>query len=142
MLRCCTFSAFQKCIVVWCTGTCPTSLLKRSADLCGAARGARGQLQAKQGERERGGHVQSHRQDRVHYVLRQLVGHTDSQGVLEANIALSKRRTEGLTSLMASAYGVAVHSVSALGVAELATVARNHGEEGGAKNRRMELVPR
>ena len=72
----------------------------------------------------------------------QVVGHTDSQGVLEANIALSKRRTEGLTSLMASAYGVAAHRVSALGVAELATVASNNGEEGRAKNRRMELVPR
>lgn len=67
-----------------------------------------------------------------------VVGHTDNQGVLESNIALSKRGAEAVTAALAGSYGVAA---SAFGVADLAPVASNTGEEGRAKNRRVELVP-
>ena len=70
-----------------------------------------------------------------------VVGHTDNQGALDANIALSKRRAEAVTAALASSYGVAANRLSAFGVADLAPVASNSGEEGRAKNRRVELVP-
>ena len=70
-----------------------------------------------------------------------VVGHTDNQGALESNIALSKRRAESVTAALASSYGVAANRLSAFGVADLAPVASNSGEEGRAKNRRVELVP-
>ncbi len=70
-----------------------------------------------------------------------VVGHTDNQGALEANIALSKRRAEAVTAALANTYGVAANRLSAFGVADLAPVASNSGEEGRAKNRRVELVP-
>lgn len=70
-----------------------------------------------------------------------VVGHTDNQGALDSNIALSKRRAEAVTAALASSYGVAANRLSAFGVADLAPVASNSGEEGRAKNRRVELVP-
>ena len=70
-----------------------------------------------------------------------VVGHTDNQGALESNIALSKRRAEAVTAALASSYGIAANRLSAFGVADLAPVASNSGEEGRAKNRRVELVP-
>jgi len=70
-----------------------------------------------------------------------VVGHTDNQGALDANIALSKRRAEAVTAALASSYGVAANRLSAFGVADLTPVANNSGEEGRAKNRRVELVP-
>ena len=70
-----------------------------------------------------------------------VVGHTDNQGALESNITLSKRRAEAVTAALASSYGVAANRLAAFGVADLAPVASNSGEEGRAKNRRVELVP-
>ncbi len=70
-----------------------------------------------------------------------VVGHTDNQGALESNITLSKRRAEAVTAALSNSYGVAANRLSAFGVADLAPVASNNGEEGRAKNRRVELVP-
>jgi OOP family OmpA-OmpF porin len=70
-----------------------------------------------------------------------VVGHTDNQGALDSNIALSKRRAEAVTAALASTYGIAAQRLSAFGVADLAPVASNSAEEGRAKNRRVELVP-
>ena len=70
-----------------------------------------------------------------------VVGHTDNQGVLDSNIALSKRRAEAVTAALASSYGIAANRLSAFGVADLAPIASNSSEEGRAKNRRVELVP-
>ena len=47
-----------------------------------------------------------------------------------------------MTAVLESAYGVAACRFYAFCAARLTLVARNDGEEGGAKNRRMELVPR
>lgn len=70
-----------------------------------------------------------------------VVGHTDNQGGLDSNIALSKRRAEAVNAALASQYGIAAGRLSAFGVADLAPVASNTDEAGRAKNRRVELVP-
>ena len=70
-----------------------------------------------------------------------VVGHTDNQGGLESNIALSKRRAEAVNAALASQHGIAASRLSAFGVADLAPVASNMEEAGRAKNRRVELVP-
>ena len=70
-----------------------------------------------------------------------VVGHTDNQGGLDANLALSKRRAEAVDAALVSQYGIAASRLSAFGVADLAPVASNAAEDGRAKNRRVELVP-
>lgn len=70
-----------------------------------------------------------------------VVGHTDNQGSLDSNIALSKRRAEAVNAALASQYGVAASRLSAFGVADLTPVASNTDEGGRTKNRRVELVP-
>ncbi len=70
-----------------------------------------------------------------------VVGHTDNQGALDANISLSKRRAEAVNAALASQYGIGAARLSAFGVADLAPVASNAAEDGRAKNRRVELVP-
>lgn len=70
-----------------------------------------------------------------------VVGHTDNQGGLDSNIALSKRRAEAVNAALASQHGIAAARLSAFGVADLAPVASNTDEMGRAKNRRVELVP-
>jgi OmpA-OmpF porin, OOP family len=70
-----------------------------------------------------------------------VVGHTDNQGSLDSNIALSKRRAEAVNSSLASQHGIAAGRLAAFGVADLAPIASNSDEAGRAKNRRVELVP-
>lgn len=70
-----------------------------------------------------------------------VVGHTDNQGGLDSNIALSKRRAEAVNAALSSQHGIAAGRLSAYGVADLAPVASNTDEAGRAKNRRVELVP-
>lgn len=69
-----------------------------------------------------------------------LVGHTDSVGALEANIALSKRRAEAVRDRLVGDYGVAPERVAAEGMGYLAPVASNLTAEGREKNRRVEAV--
>jgi OmpA-OmpF porin, OOP family len=70
-----------------------------------------------------------------------VVGHTDNQGSLDSNIALSKRRAEAVIAALASQHSIAAARLLAFGVADLAPVASNADEPGRAKNRRVELVP-
>ena len=70
-----------------------------------------------------------------------VVGHTDNQGGLESNIALSKRRAEAVNAALATQYGVAPARLAGYGVADLAPVASNRDDAGRAKNRRVELLP-
>lgn len=70
-----------------------------------------------------------------------VVGHTDNQGSLDSNIALSKRRAESVNAALAAQHGIAGARLSAFGVADLAPVASNADEAGRTKNRRVELVP-
>ena len=70
-----------------------------------------------------------------------VVGHTDSQGSIESNFELSKRRALAIKAALSSQYGVADARTAAHGVAHLAPVASNSDDAGRAKNRRVELVP-
>lgn len=71
-----------------------------------------------------------------------VVGHTDNVGSYEFNLGLSKKRAEAVVAALAAEYGISASRLTANGVASLAPVAVNSTEEGRAKNRRVELVPR
>jgi OOP family OmpA-OmpF porin len=70
-----------------------------------------------------------------------IVGHSDNQGSLEANIALSKRRAEAVRTALITR-GVAAERLEAHGVGYLAPVSTNLTEAGRTLNRRVELVLR
>lgn len=69
-----------------------------------------------------------------------IVGHTDNQGTVESNLALSQRRAEAVVAALAGRYKVDAGRLRARGVASFAPVASNRSEAGRAKNRRVELV--
>jgi OOP family OmpA-OmpF porin len=70
-----------------------------------------------------------------------IVGHSDNEGALDANIALSRRRAEAVRSALIE-HGVAAERLDAHGVGYLAPVVSNATEEGRLRNRRVELVVR
>jgi len=85
--------------------------------------------------------------DEMGYFLQQnagvavyVVGHTDNQGKLDHNLSLSQRRADAVVNALASEYKIARSRLLGKGIANLAPVASNQGEEGRAKNRRVELV--
>jgi len=69
-----------------------------------------------------------------------LVGHTDTVGGLEPNIALSRARAASVRSMLVENYGVAVGRIDAEGMGYLAPIASNLTEEGRDRNRRVEAV--
>lgn len=69
-----------------------------------------------------------------------VVGHTDSVGSFNSNLALSRRRAEAVTAALVAEYGIDSGRLTSNGVASLAPVASNATDEGRAKNRRVELV--
>lgn len=69
-----------------------------------------------------------------------VVGHTDTQGAVDANLALSQRRAEAVTTALATGYKIDAARLKARGVASFAPVATNRTEAGRAKNRRVELI--
>ncbi|MBD3679921.1 MAG: OmpA family protein [Rhodobacteraceae bacterium] len=69
-----------------------------------------------------------------------LVGHSDADGSLEANIALSKARAASVAERLVQEYGVAAGQVSSDGVGFLMPLASNLTEEGRTQNRRVEVV--
>jgi outer membrane protein OmpA-like peptidoglycan-associated protein len=69
-----------------------------------------------------------------------VVGHTDNQGGLAHNLELSKARAASVAKALETQYGVAAARLSAFGNGPYAPVASNDGEDGRAKNRRVELV--
>ncbi len=69
-----------------------------------------------------------------------VVGHTDSSGSLEVNIAVSRRRAEAVRDRLIGAYGVSADQVIAGGMGFLAPVASNLTSEGREANRRVEAV--
>ncbi len=71
-----------------------------------------------------------------------VVGHTDNVGGFEFNLGLSKKRADAVVAALTREYGIAANRLTPNGVASLAPVAVNTTEEGRAKNRRVELVPR
>lgn len=69
-----------------------------------------------------------------------LVGHTDSAGSLEANIALSKQRAGSVLERLVSAYGISRTQLEAEGMGYLAPIASNVTAEGRQANRRVEVI--
>ena len=69
-----------------------------------------------------------------------IVGHTDNQGGVEANMALSLRRAQAVAAALAKDYKIDAGRLSARGVANFSPLASNDAEAGRAKNRRVELV--
>lgn len=69
-----------------------------------------------------------------------LVGHTDSSGSLEANIALSRARAAAVRKRLIEAHGVAARQLGHEGAGWLAPRASNLTAEGREKNRRVEAV--
>ncbi|MCY4345772.1 MAG: OmpA family protein [Aestuariivita sp.] len=69
-----------------------------------------------------------------------LVGHTDFEGTLEINVALSKRRAEAVRDRLVSHYGVSGDRIGINGVGYLSPEASNLTEKGREQNRRVEAV--
>lgn len=69
-----------------------------------------------------------------------LVGHTDAQGALDTNIALSKRRAGSVLERLVADYGVSRRQLAAEGMGYLAPIASNLTEEGREANRRVEVI--
>ena len=69
-----------------------------------------------------------------------IVGHTDTVGLLDANIKLSQARAEAVVQSLVTEHGVAAARLTGRGVGPLSPVASNEAEDGRAKNRRVELV--
>ncbi len=71
-----------------------------------------------------------------------LVGHTDNEGTLESNIAVSRRRAEAVRSALVSLHGVSAARLDVDGVGFLVPRAANDTVEGRTANRRVEAVVR
>lgn len=69
-----------------------------------------------------------------------LVGHTDSSGSLDGNIALSKQRAGSVLERLVSDYGVSRRQLEAEGMGYLAPIANNQSEAGRDANRRVEVI--
>ncbi|MEM7752204.1 MAG: OmpA family protein [Pseudomonadota bacterium] len=69
-----------------------------------------------------------------------LVGHTDSVGALDANLALSQRRAQSVQTRLVSGLGASAGQVAADGAGALSPIASNLTPEGRAANRRVEVV--
>lgn len=69
-----------------------------------------------------------------------LVGHTDSQGALDANIALSKRRAGSVLERLVSDHDIPRRQLAAEGMGFLAPLASNLTADGRDLNRRVEVI--
>lgn len=69
-----------------------------------------------------------------------LVGHTDAEGALGSNIALSRKRAEAVRDYLIGTLGVPRTQVTAEGVGFLAPRATNETEAGRMRNRRVEVI--
>jgi len=69
-----------------------------------------------------------------------LVGHTDSEGSLDGNIALSKRRAGSVLERLVSDYDIPRRQLAAEGMGFLAPIASNLTTEGRELNRRVEVI--
>ena len=69
-----------------------------------------------------------------------LVGHTDSVGSLNGNVALSKRRAGSVLERLVSAFDVPRRQLEAEGVGYLTPIASNLTVEGRDQNRRVEVI--
>jgi OmpA-OmpF porin, OOP family len=71
-----------------------------------------------------------------------VVGHTDYVGGAEANVTLSQARAAAVVQALVARHRVDAGRLAPFGAGPYAPVASNAGEEGRARNRRVELVAR
>lgn len=69
-----------------------------------------------------------------------LVGHTDAEGGLAGNIALSKKRAQSVGRLLVDEFDVAAKQIDAQGVGYLSPIASNLSDNGRTQNRRVEVI--
>ncbi|WP_298259483.1 OmpA family protein [uncultured Litoreibacter sp.] len=69
-----------------------------------------------------------------------LVGHTDAEGSLQGNVALSRKRAQSVAARLSSEFGIPKSQVESDGVGYLAPRASNLNEEGRTLNRRVEVI--
>ena len=69
-----------------------------------------------------------------------LVGHTDAEGSLPGNVALSKRRATSVMDRLVDTYGISRSQVSAEGMGYLSPRASNLTDNGRNQNRRVEVI--
>lgn len=69
-----------------------------------------------------------------------IVGHTDNEGAVDGNLALSQQRAQAVALVLSRDYGIDAKRLGARGVAGFAPVASNATDDGRAKNRRVEMV--
>ncbi len=69
-----------------------------------------------------------------------VVGHTDSRGELDYNMALSESRAESVVEALVANYNVDANRLTPKGVGPLAPIASNDTQEGRAQNRRVAIV--
>ena len=66
-------------------------------------------------------------------------GHTDNVGTAESNLSLSDARAKSVMKYL-SDKGIVASRLTAKGYGQMSPVADNRGEDGRAKNRRVELT--
>lgn len=71
-----------------------------------------------------------------------VVGHTDGQGQLDANLLLSQQRAQAVVDALVKDQRIEARRLMAKGVASLAPLDTNATEDGRERNRRVELVVR
>lgn len=69
-----------------------------------------------------------------------LVGHTDADGPLDANIIVSRKRADSVRRALIDQFGVDPDQIAADGIGWLSPIAPNSTEEGRARNRRVEAL--
>jgi len=69
-----------------------------------------------------------------------LVGHTDFEGSLAGNVALSRKRADAVRKALVRDYDVSRKQVTAEGVGYLSPRATNLTEQGRTENRRVEVI--
>lgn len=69
-----------------------------------------------------------------------LVGHTDAEGPLAANVAVSRKRAQSVMARLVAEHGVNPAQLSADGVGFLSPLASNLTPEGRTQNRRVEAM--
>lgn len=69
-----------------------------------------------------------------------LVGHTDAEGALAANIGISEQRAISVMERLVSEYGIGADRLEAKGIGYLAPIASNQTEDGRTRNRRVEAI--
>lgn len=70
----------------------------------------------------------------------QIIGHTDSDGTVEANLTLSKNRAESVKNALVNEFGIESSRLQTDGKGESQPIESNQTTSGKAQNRRVEFI--